>query len=112
MRPYEDDHVGMVWHDNECVYLDLATHPTGSSPFLLDDPAQSIQAHIAVHDFAEEAFATMCDKGDEIGAGPVVVVIRQPNGAAMMEVRIVFHRVLRKWLGTKSSVTSSPDGRW
>ena len=111
MRPDEDDHVGMVWHDNECVYLDLATRLTGSSPFLLDDPTQSIQAHLAVHDFAEEAFATMCDKGDEIGARSTVVVIRQPNRAAMMEVRIVFHRVLRKVLGTKSSVTSLPSGR-
>src|SRR5438876_666659 len=81
-------------HDNECVEINATVMRWQVVPCLLYNYAGFVQSHVVVDDFTEKHDAIVRAHGDEIRAGPRIIIGRQTQGAAA-RTRVVGHLMLK-----------------
>lgn len=81
----------MIRHDHK--FINRHTHkPSRQQPPRLFNLSTSlVQHHIVLNDSAEQAFPSLYAQGHEIGPGRGIIKFPQPDGPAMVNVRIIDH---------------------
>ena len=86
------DAVDMVWHDDECIQLDMREMVRYVRPTLVCDATRIVQPHLARHHLAEQTQPVLGTDGHKIRPRLRVIVFGQANAAAVVLFGIVFHR--------------------
>lgn len=86
------DAVDMVWHDDECIQLDMREMVRYVRPTLVCDATRIVQPHFRIHHPAEQTRAVLRDDGDKIRPGLGIIVALQADASAVVLFGIVFHR--------------------
>ena len=80
----------MIGHDRKRIQFHIWTHNRRIPPFLFNNFAVFVQHHIPIgRNRPKQAFPLMGANRDQIRAALRVIVIRPPDGTAMIAVRIV-----------------------
>ena len=87
----EEDAVYVVGHDHENIYGYVGAHWGGSQSFAGGNFPGVVQKHLPVRNLAEQTGPVMRADGDKISPGPGIIVAGQPDRAAVVDVRVVWH---------------------
>ena len=87
-RPYEDNSVDVVGHDDKRVNVGARIKHRQFVPNLLDHQARIIQPHDPIDDLAEKARSALHAEGDGIRPRPGIVITLQAEGPAMVPIRV------------------------
>ena len=81
----------MIGHDYEFIQLHFRPNDFGIRPLLMGQPAQVIQHHVSICDFAEQTFSPVGADGDEICHRLGVIETWQPDGPPLVNLGVVIH---------------------
>jgi hypothetical protein len=81
----------MIGHDDKFVHDHKFEPFAQATPFVQRQETQSVQANCTFHYLTKQRCALVGYQGDEIRAGPGIIVSLQADGAAMVFLRVVFH---------------------
>src|SRR5688500_8543989 len=87
-RPYEDNSVDVVGHDDKRVNVGARIKHRQFVPNTLNHLARTIQSHGPIDDLAEKARSGLHAEGDEIRPRPGIVITLQAKGPAMVPIRV------------------------
>lgn len=83
--------VNTIRHHDESICLNVLISVRDIIPALNDDLPKAIRVHFAVDNLPKDALPPLHAHRHQIRAGPRVIVISQPNRAAVIFVRVVWH---------------------
>lgn len=86
---YHNNPMEMVGHDDECVGLHVWEFVMPFGPPFFHHPSRLVQPHLPIHHLAEQTGPILGHEGDEIRAGPGIIIPLQPNAAAVMQVVVI-----------------------